>query len=711
MHGSRFGLKVSTTACLRKVASATQSIHHGVLAESRIRHSKYPPRRACGKSHPPLKVSMKRKKLDAHAPLGEQFHTLRQIPCLTNQACREVLTLLNEDDRGRGTAMRAKSSHRKSWPMLRELKLPRSDEKEHVVYYMDFPSLVQAKVDSCPLFAESLSRAAKKMANCLRVIYYTDEVVCGNNLGPQLQRKSALSYVAFLDFPQLSYESMWMTLSLCRHDEISTLLHGHHGMTAALLCQLKAASQNGFAINLKTGPELLWIKEILILGDHEEVRAMTGSKGAAAIKPCLKCYNVLAMFRERAVNHVSIAETDIKKCALQSTAGLQEVLDILRRQPNQSKLKEHESLLGWNLSALEHSFLCAPNLRDWCTIERINYDAMHEYYSNGQINQEIGLWYAAVSRKTFATLDHLTRYAGTGWVSNPGTPVDSVAVKTLFSKKLWKLDQDYRGNASATASVLGLCVAFGEEILRERHSNIRSELDSLKALHDVSSCILKMKWDESVPAHRLCELQQKHLQLFDAAYGNSHCRPKRHYSLHLPEQKEKWGRIVDCFVCERKHSHFRNLSESIKNLSMFSKSALLKLVDIELTLAHAAEKLDTTMREPIKQSHVLSSMFPGQHVTCSAAIESRGQEFVRNQIVQLTEHSAVKILCGIQVADQCYLVVNELRKDLARGSLQGLAQWRRIADAVACLPVAKIAIYGLPLFHRANDNGSICFIE
>ena len=98
-------------------------------------------------------------------------------------------------------------------------------------------------------------------------------------------------------------------------------------------------------------------------------------------------------------------------------------------------------------------------------------------------------------------------------------------------------------------------------------------------------------------------------------------------------------------------------------------------------------------------------------MTCSAAIESRGQEFVRNQIVQLTQHSAVKILCGIQVAGQCSLVVNELQKDAERGRIQGLAQWRRPADAVACLPVAKIAIYGLPLFHRANDNGSISFIE
>lgn len=183
--------------------------------------------------------------------------------------------------------MRATASHRNSCTMLGELTLPRIDAKEHSVYYMDFPSLVQAKVDTCPLFAQSLSRSASKMGNILRLVYYTDEVVCGNSLGPQLQRKSALSYVAFLDFPLLCYESMWMTLSLCRHDEINDLLHGHHGMTTAILCQLRAENRNGFAVNFKTGPEVLWLQEISTLGDHEEVRAMTGSKGAAAIKPCL----------------------------------------------------------------------------------------------------------------------------------------------------------------------------------------------------------------------------------------------------------------------------------------------------------------------------------------------------------------------------------------------------------------------------------------
>ena len=32
-------------------------------------------------------------------------------------------------------------------------------------------------------------------------------------------------------------------------------------------------------------------------------------------------------------------------------------------------------------------------------------------------------------------------------------------------------------------------------------------------------------------------------------------------------------------------------------------------------------------------------------------------------------------------------------------------------DAIACIHAEKIAIYGLPLCHRANDNGSVSFIE
>lgn len=254
--------------------------------------------------------------------------------------------------------------------------------------------------------------------------------------------------------------------------------------------------------------------------------------------------------------------------------------------------------------------------------------------------------------------------------------------------------------------MLGLCVAFGEEILRTDNPEIVRELDSLLALLRVSSCVLAMKFDPGIPGSRLIHAQQDHLKLFDEAYGNSVCRPKRHFSLHLPEQKEKWGKIIDCFVCERKHRHFRNLSESIKNLSQFSKSALLKLVDIELNAGQPAERLDVTMCAQIKRCQILSNIFPGQDVTCSSALEARGQKFVRKQIVQLSTNLAVKILCAIQVGDLFYLLVQELHISPEFPRKNRIARWRIKDDTVKLLHVQNLHIHTRPTFYRTNDDGS-----
>ncbi len=107
----------------------------------------------------------------------------------------------------------------------------------------------------------------------------------------------------------------------------------------------------------------------------------------------------------------------------------------------------------------------------------------------------------------------------------------------------------------------------------------------------------------------------------------------------------------------------------------------------------------------IKQSDILSNMFPGQHVACSAAIESRGHIFVRNQVVH--KDSAVKILCGIHVGDVFYLLVQELHKrpDLARNS--PIAHWQPKVDAFPCLQVDHIKVYARPSYYRSNDDGSI----
>ena len=52
----------------------------------------------------------------------------------------------------------------------------------------------------------------------------------------------------------------------------------------------------------------------------------------------------------------------------------------------------------------------------------------------------------------------------------------------------------------------------------------------------------------------------------------------------------------------------------------------------------------------------------------------------------------MKILCGIHIAGKRYLLVHELQKG---AFLAPIAHWHPKVDAIACIQVEKIAIYGL----------------
>ena len=654
---------------------------------------------------------MKRRKLAIGDAPHQQFQCLKQIPSLSNSDCRQVIDLLRHDGKGKTTCWHANVSHRTSNPLLRHLELPSTVGSVEKIWHMDFVRLVQAKVDSCPFFNESLSRAARQHGGHLRLVYYTDEVVCGIALNAQLQRKSALVYVTFLELPLLCFESVWLTLSVCRHDEINTFLHGHHGMTKSLLSLLRKDTENGFPITLSGNHELLFIRDILILGDHEELRAMTGSKGAMALKPCMKCINVVALNRPHADGHINIGEANISLCELQSTEGLDTVFSILEMQPTQKKKEEHEFLLGWYREPLRESFLMDRSLRGFAQIESVHYDAMHDYWSNGFVGQELGLWFTAISRKTQVQLHHICVYAETGWMPVPGTFHEHRSMKSLFSSKVFRIDSDYRGNASATASIVGLCVAFSEEMLRETERNVHAEFDSLLALHRVCKKIFAMKADASIPPSELQRLQVYHLNRFDIAYDVSLSRPKRHFALHLPQQRQQWGRLIDAFVCERKHRHFRSSGVSnIARLTNFSKSALLKLVDGELNTPQDAAKLDGLLAPPIKQSPTLALSFPGQNVTCAAKLEAGGQTFVQHQILQTGATRALKIVCCIQADLTFYILARELELRPGTDPSDPILHWLEKHAGGVCVPIKDLKIIDRPQFYRCNDDGSFSVI-
>ena len=113
------------------------------------------------------------------------------------------------------------------------------------------------------------------------------------------------------------------------------------------------AAQHGSAITLQQGSVLLWIRKIVVLGDHEGLRAFGGCKGAAGLKPCWRCVNVVSGSRALPPGHVHLDNADVALLRAQADEGLQAVLAHLRGCNTKKALQEAEKMLGWSLSTVE----------------------------------------------------------------------------------------------------------------------------------------------------------------------------------------------------------------------------------------------------------------------------------------------------------------------------------------------------------------------
>ena len=388
--------------------------------------------RYCSVSH----AAMQKRKLRADDSVSEQFHAVKQTGTLTGAECRQVVQLLRPDDKGGSACRRQKLNHDKAFPCLRELKVPSNGTSgTETAWMLSLPALVQAKVDSCPLYRTSMQRAVTQRNAMLSLILYQDEVSGGNILSPEQARKSNLTYFTWLEFPVLFMAEQWLTLGVTRSNEIHRMDAGMAGLTRAMLTLIRSETENGFAIDLggSQGPMLCWIDKVILLMDHEAIRAATGTKGSSGLKCCVKCLNLLALGKASDVaQHHDITCNDMSQFWPATDASVQAAGDRLQREMTKGHRKELEKLLGWNSKNFLNGPLMAPELRQWLSVEDIQFDTMHGYYSNGIIPQELGLWWTYLREKCHLTLQHLQTFAAL-WQRCPGT----AAAKQVSPEKIF----------------------------------------------------------------------------------------------------------------------------------------------------------------------------------------------------------------------------------------------------------------------------------
>jgi len=591
------------------------------------------------------------------------------------------------------------SSHVKAFPCYEHLALTGADGSAVRIPIMKLPDLLQAKINACPLYSGMLREAMAAHQDRLTLLFYCDEVSGGNVLSALQSRKSNLCYVSWLQCPLLFQENMWLTLSVAKSSCIQSVPHGMAEVIKRILEHVRAGSQHGIPLSFGEDIRLLWIDKVMVIADAEALRSCTGAKGASGLKPCLRCLNVLQLGKASNVRgHVDITSMDPGAWWPQTTATIEEAVQALRETVGVVRTQETEKFLGWHFQSLLHGPLQSPVLQGWLSIENFMYDAMHIMWSNGLVCQEIGLWFSELVKRTSTTLLSLQAYAAL-WQRNVGSAMDHLPAcpSQLFSSKLCKEGQDYRGDALYAAAVLPICVAFCDEVLEDMEE-MRVFNASLTALHRVALCLWTLKITVK-DVEELLPLQQKHFQCHVAAYAATHIRPKAHYGLHLSQQIQKVQKFIDCFCCERKHKGYKRLAQKSFLAPVFAQTCLLELVTRELHSAMDASLLGTCLLGTSK-----SKAFPGlaSPSLFAQGIQIEGVKYVQNQFVQLTETHAVQVHGAWLCNDKFYLQVKvfqaALRTDVGRTAWLAAKGSMTLVAASEMKPTNKI------MFHRSDHD-------
>ena len=631
---------------------------------------------------------MVKRKLDVHDAPQDLCRNLAREPGVGLRLAQRLVSALRADGQGKRTCSRQSQRFRDVMDLVTAIDVP-SPKPLSVDMALVGP-LVQRKMEACPLYRCMMEQAMGQREGRVTLVLFSDEAQTGNVLGARQSRKCNLAFFAFLEMPALHLDALWLPFAAMLASSVKQAGATYVAVLRALLEATRREVEVGFPVDVAGEPKLLFIEKVILLGDHEGLRSLSGCKGASGFKPCLKCTNVLAKGKTGPVGYVGIACADAARFSPQTDSGLRETLRYLKGCRNKKALQESETLLGWSAAALAVSPLASTELEGWLCLDALYFDQMHELWSNGVVAQELGLWYTALLG-TGWDLGGLRRLE-IGWKATETGAVKKAKnlAATCFADAMWKPGQDYRGDASACLTALPLCVAFSLEMLLT-YAAMQRPIDSLRKLYACTSKILAAKADVS-QVKGLQARQAEHVRAFVLAYGEESVRPKLHYALHVPAQAARWGRVLDCFVGERKHRRFKSeYGPRLRHVAQLPRSALLHQLQAELdTISFEEQWTGRLLGNPTQCPLRAESLGLPSSATFALGVEYHAVAYRRGTYVVLSDSLAVRVAGAVEALQDLWLIVECLHPSSSAGHVPW-PTWQRGDGKFKLLPAREIS--------------------
>ena len=450
------------------------------------------------------------------------------------------------------------------------------------VWFTDLEQYVAILVEKSPDFkalVQSYVLPQVQSQGCVKGVLYLDECTPGNPVRPDNERKSYCVYFAWLPIALLRKDWLWMPVSVLRHEEMIKLESG-----VAMYVSQVLKIMEPFFRGCCVGDKLVPTGEVFLLADEAALKAASSAKGAAGLRPCLKCH-VVSKDREGLEGYASICSHDESQFTFYTeeevVQTVQFLLESKRNGMPKTKLEQYEKLAGWHCDP--NFWLMDADLRRRVPWSHVVYDALHVLWSNGIVGQELSLFFQAANIKAGKCREQLESFLDSGWrpTSQIGGGVSPGSLKKLAGTKLLKANVDYKGDADQSVQLLSLLSFFAEHVLLPVCPSLQPEVASLLILCDLCNQVLDAKQCIS-RAQGITDLVSEHMQAFVSAYSVDLLRPKAHFAFHLQAGMELSGGVLDCFTCERKNKTFKGkIAPQLKKLTGFSKSSLLRFLEMD----------------------------------------------------------------------------------------------------------------------------------
>lgn len=414
-------------------------------------------------------------------------------------------------------------------------------------YLHPFAFLYQLSAVS-PAFAQ-IMRSVCTASRPLRIVIYADGLIPGNPFRPEASRKLMCIYWCIADWPGwlLQRSFAWPVFGILRESLIADIQGGLGRIMRIILrvffAEIGPSFTTGITINGPHGDPFI-VKGIFagFLADLLGHKEITGWKGTGGIFCCLTCGNVVRIRHPKA-GQVSIACHNPDKFQCLNNDDIFHIVDQLELHKDIANFDKLETDLGFNYEP--HGILLDKGLRDiYQPANHTIRDWMHTVGQDGLANSHIAMATHTIKSQMNIGLDHITDFAAL----------------CHYPSKWGKLDKSAFGEArlknttisSFASTILTMVVVFHMFLEKFVADVLPDVFAAFTDLHHIMGIFRMGSEDSMKHIDTLRKLIKRHMKEFVRLYGTN-VKPKAHHLFHVIDGMEWLGRLLSCFVTERKH--------------------------------------------------------------------------------------------------------------------------------------------------------------